>query len=613
MAVKASAAITLSTIRDIQSVTWYYLLQPSAAAAPAKPTTLTPPTITTQGYSGWSDTEPSYTAGDTRSLYVTERTVYTDGTFEYTTPSLSSSYEAAKQAYNEAQNAKKVATNFMSADSMGVMVADLRNGSGQTPSDPSGRNVLIDSDSVDIRNGRDVLASFGSTAVIGQEGESQVQIDYNSLQMIDKEGNTFFIVSDLRDRSGVATVEESFVRYNTTMLTFRAIEIVDVIADGTTLSNTDYSLGPNGQDVTINVSYEEVIITYTTNRIVTAYTLGDRLNNRRVGANSVAMGRLLIASGPFAVALGSNTEAGGRSSLASGVHTKALGNNSAAFGSTGIATGFGSAAFGYGGNANGMFSFVDGEDNVANGRNSHAMGRGTIAQQESQTVMGRYNEADSRNKNALIIGNGASDSDRSNAFSVDWDGCVEVSGHPDNTSWCLQREFAAIKRNRKISDTGMHPFFDVLTQLGDWAFATYGENTWLSYITNDNYESGTNTQSAYFRFNSNGSFAPSGKYMSGTKSLFVLDTMSIDNQTIAKSATSSISFSIAKAGYTPIAIRGFDIDNASSSGANVGNCVVLAAKIKDASTAEFQIRNTATTAAKLKLWLYVTYIATAAL
>lgn len=361
MAVRASAAVTLSTIRDIQSVSWYYLLQPSAAAAPAKPTAATPPTITTSGYSGWSASEPSYTSGDTRSLYVTEKTVYTDGTFEYTTPTLSSSYEAAKQAYNKAQiaqenidnlsvgsrnlllgsekmtdwhraasycslseadgfgvismtgrssdwgsmihsnptrpmswlngdplivsfeylstedcmigmfmsgtslqeglnvttqrsryvggskeipssdgawkkytsvltgtsadamtsgsgdvtswyfqiycrtqdavfqirkvklehgtkatdwspapedveqriqeasdEAKKTATNFLSADSLGIMVADMRDGEEQTPSNPSGRNVLIDNDSVDIRKGSDVLASFGENAVIGQ-------------------------------------------------------------------------------------------------------------------------------------------------------------------------------------------------------------------------------------------------------------------------------------------------------------------------------------------------------------------------------------------------------------------------------------------------------------
>lgn len=197
--------------------------------------------------------------------------------------------------------------------------------------------------------------------------------------------------------------------------------------------------------------------------------------------------------------------------------------------------------------------------------------------------------------------------------AIDENGCVEVSGHPDNCAWYQQRDFAAIRKIGKILDTSMYPFLDVLSQLGDWAMATYGENVWMSYVTNEDYEAENNSQAAYFRFNSNGSFAPSGKYMSGSNALFVTAAVSADNKSIAKTTTSSFTFSIAKTGYTPIAIRGFDLDNASSSGANVAYCSVIAAKIKDASTAEFQIRNNHSAAAKIKMILYVTYIATAAL
>ena len=91
---KASATITVSLERDISSVTRYYKLQASTASAPAKPTTLTP--------SGWTTTEPAYTEGSTNSLYITDRTVFTDGTYSYSDVSLSSSYEAAKAAYNKA-------------------------------------------------------------------------------------------------------------------------------------------------------------------------------------------------------------------------------------------------------------------------------------------------------------------------------------------------------------------------------------------------------------------------------------------------------------------------------------------------------------------------------
>lgn len=90
----ARNTITLTQIRDIESVTRYYKLQSSTSSAPAKPTEATP--------SGWVTTEPSYTTGSTNSLYTVEKTTFTDGTFEYSEVSLSSSYEAAKAAYNKA-------------------------------------------------------------------------------------------------------------------------------------------------------------------------------------------------------------------------------------------------------------------------------------------------------------------------------------------------------------------------------------------------------------------------------------------------------------------------------------------------------------------------------
>lgn len=102
MAVKARAEITLSSIRDVQSVTRYYLLQSSTSAAPSKPTTNPPG-------GNWVTSEPTYTSGSTNSLYFVDLTVFSDGTFAYSDVSLSSSYEAAKVAYNKAENAEDIA------------------------------------------------------------------------------------------------------------------------------------------------------------------------------------------------------------------------------------------------------------------------------------------------------------------------------------------------------------------------------------------------------------------------------------------------------------------------------------------------------------------------
>ena len=73
----------------------YYLLQSSTLTKPAAPTTNPPG-------GSWTLAEPSYTAGSTNSLYTVDLTVFSDGSFLYSIVSLSSSYEAAKAAYNKA-------------------------------------------------------------------------------------------------------------------------------------------------------------------------------------------------------------------------------------------------------------------------------------------------------------------------------------------------------------------------------------------------------------------------------------------------------------------------------------------------------------------------------
>lgn len=110
MAIKASITITISKYRDCDSITRYFKLQASTAAAPAIPTTLIPSS------SDWSTTEPNYTSGSTNTLYYTDKYVFSDGTFQYTDDGngkaiKSSSYEAAKEAYNKAQNAQNIANN----------------------------------------------------------------------------------------------------------------------------------------------------------------------------------------------------------------------------------------------------------------------------------------------------------------------------------------------------------------------------------------------------------------------------------------------------------------------------------------------------------------------
>lgn len=88
-----------------------------------------------------------------------------------------------------------------------------------------------------------------------------------------------------------------------------------------------------------------------------------------------------------------------------------------------VVEGWRAHAEGWGSKAIGANSHAEGRDTEARGGNSHTGGKGTIAIGDNQTVIGRYNITD--NSKAFIVGNGNSNSDRSNAFSIDWDGNLE--------------------------------------------------------------------------------------------------------------------------------------------------------------------------------------------
>lgn len=75
------------------------------------------------------------------------------------------------------EEASKNATSYIVADSTGLMVADM-SGGAQTPSTVTTNNVLIDSDSVDIRNGQTTLASFSANKIELGKGNRNASIEF---------------------------------------------------------------------------------------------------------------------------------------------------------------------------------------------------------------------------------------------------------------------------------------------------------------------------------------------------------------------------------------------------------------------------------------------------
>ena len=78
--------------------------------------------------------------------------------------------------------------------------------------------------------------------------------------------------------------------------------------------------------------------------------------------------------------------------------------------------------------ATGNHSHAEGNFTNASGIASHVEGYGTTASSDCQHVQGQFNKGDTANKYAHIVGNGTSNSERSNAHTLDWDGNAWYQG-----------------------------------------------------------------------------------------------------------------------------------------------------------------------------------------
>ena len=235
MAVKASAIITLSHLVDIVSTTRYYKLQSSTAAAPSKPTANPP--------SGWSKTEPTYTAGSTNTLYFVDCTVFSNATFAYSDVSKSSSYEAAKEAYNKAQAVEK-ATETVKQELTDYKVDARKDMDSITASVTETRTELTTT----TENVYDALGRLQDTAVSTEELESVKQLLIT--QWSDQLEYRFTQVTNLIDSTNGTIAEnqrllEQYIRFEGARITLgRSDSAIQAV-----LSNDRLEFVENGQTV----------------------------------------------------------------------------------------------------------------------------------------------------------------------------------------------------------------------------------------------------------------------------------------------------------------------------------------------------------------------------
>ena len=245
-----------------------------------------------------------------------------------------------------------------------------------------------------------IVAQFGASgAQIGMSGKSHMELDFHSLKLIDKNGNKYLHVSDLRESDGIAEINDVLSGDNTRKRFSLSYPATDsnyqvVVKDA------------NGNDVTSNYSISEkntalvvfqtaipsdctVAATYDTESYMAkAYTLGIRNSSAVVGPMSFAEGYNTKSSETASHAEGYSTEASGKYSHSEGRSTTASMWAAHAEGEQTIASGNSSHAEGRMTTASGRYSHAECDDTLASGWSSHAEGSSTTASELSSHAEG---------------------------------------------------------------------------------------------------------------------------------------------------------------------------------------------------------------------------------
>lgn len=247
---------------------------------------------------------------------------------------------------------------------------------------PTGQNILINTDGISIRNGLLPMMTLDNDS-----------LDFN---VVDTTAGTYtttatFTATSVQIGKVASGVYNSLfdsnglkIRENTSVIAefgTSGCTIGEVIHGGIGQPATWVDIDKNGLQVVRDYSGADNVIAdigYGSSNVV-HYTFGTRDSNSTIGTFSTVEGLNQTASGDSAHAEGYNT------------------------------------------NATGDYSHTEGFKTSATGNYSHAQNYTTVAGYESQTVIGKFN--DNQSTNAFEIGNGTS-STPSNAFMVDWNGDI---------------------------------------------------------------------------------------------------------------------------------------------------------------------------------------------
>ena len=272
-------------------------------------------------------------------------------------------------------DAKRQATNYLSSDQTGIMVANMTDGKRYTPSDvPTGvKNTFIDNDSFDVRDGTTPLASFGL--------ESQIGTDENTHTKLYKEGFGVF------DANGNRRVLFGAVAQTST-------EVIDEYTSEPLAPTTTTIDLPFGLDITEPITISDE---YSGNSLTLTY--GNAVTGETLGNYTVTYDGQYTA---YITHWSLSVKVYYRAYMPQDVFGFTLGSRTAV-------------------NADvGDHSISVGANNFAGGDNSGAIGTGLWVSEDDQTAVGRWNYADI--SHAFAVGTGTGLHEEKTAFAVTWDG-----------------------------------------------------------------------------------------------------------------------------------------------------------------------------------------------
>jgi hypothetical protein len=181
-----------------------------------------------------------------------------------------------------------------------------------------------------------------------------------------------------------------------------------------------------------------------------------------LGDCALATGILTKAGNWASAAFGDRTYAKGHTSFATGYATTAEGQLSATFGAASYASGFLSFATGLFTTASGWGSTAFGGFTTASGIGAVAMGDNTLAQAYGSLAIGRFNVAAGNPVTwgfwdpVLMVGNGSSSTQRSNAFTVYNSGIADFGSFINLSTNSTYKQAIYVNNNEALWYDGTH-------------------------------------------------------------------------------------------------------------------------------------------------------------